>query len=193
LGTEIDRERFDAGDYARFAARLEDSLEALARLLARPGFGEGPRSLGAELELFLVDAEGGPLPLNEAVLRETVDPRITVELDRFNLECNLRPTPLAGRPFSALAREIAVHRGRIALIGILPTLRVGDLQPSAMTDSPRYRALSAALQRLRREPFRVRIDGADPLDISCEAVTFEGANTSLQIHLRLPPREFADV
>ncbi len=204
MGTEIERERFDAAEYDRFARRLEQSLQAFQVLLERPGFGEGPRSLGAELELFLVDEAGDPLPLNEAVLRETVDPRITVELDRFNLECNLRPTPLAGRPFSALAGEIddalaelrraaAAHRGRIALIGILPTLRPADLERSAMTDSPRYRALSAALQRLRREPFRVRIHGADPLDIRCEDVTFEGANTSLQVHLRVAPGEFANV
>ena len=204
MGTEIERERFDEADYGRFARRLEQSLRAFQVLLDRPGFGEGPRSLGAELELFLVDDAGGPLPLNEAVLRETVDPRITVELDRFNLECNLRPTPLAGRPFSALAREIdgtlaelrraaAPHRGRVALIGILPTLRAADLEPGAMTDLPRYRALSAALQRLRSEPFRVRIHGLDPLDIRCDDVTFEGANTSLQVHLRVSPAEFADV
>ncbi len=204
MGTEIQRERFEDSDYVRFARRLEQSLQAFQALLDRPGFGEGPRSLGAELELFLVDGSGGPLPLNEAVLRETVDPRITVELDRFNLECNLRPTLLAGRPFSALAREIdgalgelrraaATHDGRIALIGILPTLRAADLEPSAMSDVARYRALSAALQRLRSEPFRVRIHGLDPLDIRCDDVTFEGANTSLQVHLRVSPGEFADV
>jgi gamma-glutamyl:cysteine ligase YbdK (ATP-grasp superfamily) len=204
VGTEIERERFDEGDYRRFRERLERSLDALRELLDRPGFGEGPRSLGAELELFLVDARARPLPLNEAVLRETVDPRVTVELDRFNLECNLRPSPLAGRPFTALRHEMedalaelrraaSAHGGRIALVGILPTLRPEDLQGDAMTDSARFRALSAALQRLRREPFRVRIAGADPLDISCDDVTFEGANTSLQVHLRVSPRDFGAV
>ena len=204
MGAEIERERFEAADYARFGVRLQQSLQALRELLARPGFGEGPRSLGAELELFLVDAAARPLPLNQAVLRETLDPRFTVELDRFNLECNLRPAPLQGRPFEALRREIegalielrraaGAHRGRIALVGILPTLRPGDLAPGAMTDLARFRALSAGLQRLRREPFRVCIDGADPLDIRCDDVTFEGANTSLQVHLRVAPAEFAAV
>lgn len=204
MGTEIERERFSEAEFQGFRERLERSLDALRELLARPGFGEGPRSLGAELELFLVDSEARPLPLNQAVLRETVDPRITVELDRFNLECNLRPAALAGRPFAALRDEMqgalgelrraaAPHRGRIALVGILPTLHPHHLQRSAMTDSPRYRALSAALQRLRRSPFRVRIDGLDPLDVSCDDVTFEGANTSLQVHLRVGPGEFGAV
>ena len=106
MGLGLERERFEAADYERFSARLQQGLEALGELLARPGFGEGPPSLGAELELFLIDAAGRPLPLNRAVLRQTFDPRLTVELDRFNLECNLRPSPLAGPPFSALRREI---------------------------------------------------------------------------------------
>jgi gamma-glutamyl:cysteine ligase YbdK (ATP-grasp superfamily) len=182
--------------------RLQHCLVALRELLARPGFGEGAPSIGAELEFALVDAEARPLPLNLKVVGETVDPRVTVELDRFNLECNLRPTSLAGRPFSFLRHEIddalgevrraaAAHGGRIAVIGILPTLRANDLQSSAMTDHPRYRLLSEALRRIRQEPFQVRIDGAEPLEIECDDVTFEGAATSLQVHLRVAPGDFA--
>jgi hypothetical protein len=146
VGAEIERERFDAADYARFGSRLQQSLEALRELLERPEFGDGPRSLGAELECFLVDENARPLPINQTVLRETVDPRLTVELDRFNLECNLRPAPLAGRPFESLRREIegalaelrraaGAHSGRIALVGILPTLAPEDLAPGAFAYS----------------------------------------------------------
>ncbi len=202
MGLAIDREQFREEEYVRFRERLEGSLLALRELLARPGFGVGPASLGAELELFLIDAAGRPLPRNEAVLAATLDPRVTVELDRFNLECNLRPARLAGRPFAALEREIRealaeveraarTQEGRLAVIGILPTLRPEDLQSGNMSDFPRYRALSAALQRLRLEPFRMRIHGAEPLDVTCDDVTFEGANTSLQLHLRVDPQAFA--
>jgi len=204
VGSEIDRERFEESDFERFRERLGRSLVALRALLERPGFGEGDPSLGAELELFLVDANAAPLPLNHAVLAETVDPRMTVELDRFNLECNLRWAPLVGRPFEALARELegalaevrraaATHAGRVAMIGVLPTLRPRDLERSAMTDVPRYRALSEALRRLRRGPFVMRIDGAEPLEVACDDVTFEGAATSLQLHLRIRPDAFARV
>ena len=58
-----------------------------------------------------IDADARPLPLNLTVLRETVDPRLTVELDRFNLECNLRHGPLAGRPFAALRGEFEICVG----------------------------------------------------------------------------------
>jgi len=38
--------------------RLDECLVALGRLLQRPGFGTGPATVGAELELFLVDGQG---------------------------------------------------------------------------------------------------------------------------------------
>ncbi len=202
MGLEIDRDRFDDDEYVRFAARLQASLAALRAVLARPGFGLGPRSLGAELELFLVDRAGRSLPLNRAVRAATFDSRVTVEVDRFNLECNTRPVPLAGRPFSALQRELeetiaAIGRaaapfgGRVAMIGILPTLEEADLQSSSLTDLRRFRALSAGIRRLRDRPFHVAIEGDDPLELWCDDVTLEGANTSLQVHLRVEPSEFA--
>jgi hypothetical protein len=52
MGTEITREEFDERDYARFRERLEQNLSELGRLLERPGFGVGPLTIGAELELF---------------------------------------------------------------------------------------------------------------------------------------------
>src|SRR6185295_13393967 len=138
MGLLIQSEEFDDADYARFVARLHAGLDALGVLLDRPDFGAGPASIGAELELFLIDEAGRTLPLNRAVLAATLDPRVTVEVDRFNLEINTRPGPLAGRPFSALGAELAsalaevgraaaAHRGRVTTIGILPTLRAADL------------------------------------------------------------------
>lgn len=176
----------------------------LEALLGQPGFGVGPASLGAELEVALVDAQARPLPRNEEVLRETSDERMTVELDRFNLECNLLPTALAGCPFAHLQREIesaraelgraaARYGGRIATVGILPTLVEADLQSTAMTDAIRYRALSRSLREQREGPFRLRIDGEDPLRMECEDVTFEGAATSSQVHLRVASGDFAAV
>ncbi len=202
MGSDIDRDHFSEDDYARFAARLDASVQALRAVLDRPGFGVGAPSIGAELELFLIDSRGRSLPLNRAVLAQTFDPRVTVEVNRFNLECNTRPVPLAGRPFTALqheledavrevARAAAPFDGRVAMIGILPTLEEGDLQSSSLTDLRRFRALSAGIRRIRDRPFQVAIEGDEPLALSCDDVTFEGANTSFQIHLRVDPADFA--
>src|SRR5215470_19983756 len=181
MGSDIDQTEFDDSDNARFAERLEECLATLRQLLERPGFGVGPATVGAELELFLVDAAARPLPHNQAVQAAAADPRITVELDRFNLELNASPVPLAGRPFAALGSELNVlvdqvadaargRAGRLALIGILPTLTRADLGPEVITDLPRYRALNTGLRRLRQDPFQIRITGEDTLELATEDV-----------------------
>jgi gamma-glutamyl:cysteine ligase YbdK (ATP-grasp superfamily) len=201
MGTGIDREEFTQRDYSRFAARLEECLSALGQLLQRPGFGAGPATVGAELELFLVDAAARPLPDNQAIRAAVADRRVTVELDRFGLELNASPALLAGRPFAALGGELNVlldrvadaadgHAGRPALIGILPTLTLADLGPGVMTDVPRYRALNSGLRRLRQGPFRIRIAGEDPLELASKDIGPEGANGSFQVHLRVDPADF---
>jgi gamma-glutamyl:cysteine ligase YbdK (ATP-grasp superfamily) len=201
MGTDIDKAQFDERDYSRFAERLEECLCTLGQLLERPGFGEGPATVGAELEVFLVDRGARPLRRNQAIRAAVADPRVTVELDRFNLELNASPVSLAGRPFAALGGELNVlldrvagaaraHTGRLALIGVLPTLSQADLGPGAMTDAPRYRALNTGLRRLRQDPFRIRIAGEDPLELASEEVALEGANSSFQVHLRVDPAAF---
>ena len=202
MGAEIEEETFTPEDFRKFEERLAHGLEALRALVLRPGFGEGPTTIGAELEVNLVDAKAQSLLLNRQVLPLTDDARMTVELDRFNLECNAHPVPLAGCPFSLLEAELesamlelgraaAPLGGRVVAIGILPTLLAEHLQPHAITDSPRYRALSRSLRALRGAPFEARIDGDEPLTFECDDVQMIGANTSFQVHLRVSPKNFA--
>lgn len=202
MGLAIDQELFDEESYERFGRRLKESLDALRLLLERPGFGRGPTSIGAELELFLIDGKGEPAGINRDVLAELVDPRFGVELDRFNIEFNASPVEIAGRPFAAIGDELRdglegldaaaqQHHSRVVAIGILPSLTLEQLQSSAMTDLPRYRALSAGIRRVRRRPFEIHIDGTPPLHVHYDDVTIEGANTSLQLHLRVAPEDFA--
>jgi gamma-glutamyl:cysteine ligase YbdK (ATP-grasp superfamily) len=204
MGIEIEREQFSEAEYRAFAAKLESNLRALRLVLGRPGFGAGPLSIGAELELNLVDGAACPMPVNREVLDSAQDGRLTLELNRFNLELNVPPVALAGRSLSAMHDELtdalaatqraaALHGARVALIGILPTIGEGDLDSGMLSDSMRYRALSAGLARIKRQPFQVRISGDDELAIRAYDVTFEGANTSFQIHLRVPPERFVDV
>jgi gamma-glutamyl:cysteine ligase YbdK (ATP-grasp superfamily) len=201
MGTDTGSDEFGAHDYSRFAGRLGECLSALGQLLDRPGFGAGPATIGAELELFLIDGAARPLPHNQAIRAAAADPRVNVELNRANLELNASPVLLAGRPFAVLGGELNLladrvaetardYGGRVALIGILPTLGPADLGPAMMTDVPRYRALNRGLRRLRPDPFRIRIAGQDPLDLAAGDVGLEAANTSFQVHLRVDPADF---
>lgn len=202
MGEEIATERFEAADYARFAQRLRREVAAFGELVRRTGFGDGPASLGAEVELSLVDRDGRPAPVNAEVLRDLPEEGFALELDRFNIECDSGATPLAGRPFGRLGADLRERVGRLAavaaahgarplMVGILPTLTREDLGRDALSDSPRFRALASALRRLRDDAFHVRISGAEPLDLRWEDVTLEGAATAFHLHLRVPPERFA--
>lgn len=202
MGLSIDRSSFTEDEYHRAAVRLRENLAALRILLDRPGFGQGASSLGAELEMSIVDADAQALPLNRQVLAKSLDPQLQLELDRFNLEYNLSPVQSAGKPFLAMQSELtaaldklaetaALYGGRIVPIGILPTLTTEHLQSSWMTDLARYHALAASIKRIRQESIAIRIDGAEPLEVDFDSVSAEGANASFQIHLRVNPEEFA--
>jgi hypothetical protein len=44
---------------------------------------------------------------------------------------------------------------------------------------------------LRRQPFRICIQGRERLDLTTHHVAMEGANTAFQVHLRIAPEQFA--
>jgi len=203
VGIGIDRTTFAADDFCAFEARLDRNLEQFASLLRRPDFGVGPATLGAELELYLVDTEGNPLHANEAVQAAAADPRLTLELNRYNLEYNLTPGAVSDGAFQATEREIvacladirshaAEHGGQVVPIGILPTLRESDFGTASITDRRRYHALVAQLIERRGSAFVIDINGRNPLKIDMADITLEGANTSFQVHFRVAPAVYAD-
>jgi gamma-glutamyl:cysteine ligase YbdK (ATP-grasp superfamily) len=201
MGVEIDREEFTESDRAAFQSKLRLELDVLADLLERPGFGEGPTTIGAELELDLVDAEGRPCPIAERVLERLPHAEFTSEIDAYNLEYNAASRPLSGRPFAAMRRELARALERAAsaapagvspiAIGILPTLDESHLDAAMMTQKPRYRALSLALRTLQEGPFPLDIRGREAVGMRCDDITAEGAASSMQVHLRCAPSDFA--
>jgi hypothetical protein len=202
VGIEIDKTSFDAQDHARFAERLENQLEVLREQLASPGFGQGPASLGAELELYIVDREGLPAYVNHTLLELANDPQLTLELNKYNLEYNLSPRLLKDEAFLGTEREI-VHKVEtlsalaesqdvsIVPIGILPTLRMLDFGEHCITDRQRYYALVSQLMRWRGSDFHIDINGAEPLQLAAANITLEGANTSFQVHMRVDPADYA--
>ncbi len=204
MGIEIDHDLFADADYERFRQRLRHEVVALERVLKRPGFGEGETTIGTELELFLIDRQGRPLRVSRQVVEATGTPLVTPEMGAFDIELSTPPVLLSGTPFSELRehmelalqiiRQGAARFGaRIVPISILPTFRRDDFDANAITDLPRYRALAAGLNRLRKTPFRICIDGDEPLALMSADVAMEAANTAFQVHLRVTPGEFARV
>ncbi|MEX2333662.1 MAG: glutamate-cysteine ligase family protein [Pseudohongiella sp.] len=204
MGQATERTDFTEEDFVRFRDRLGSNLKSLEKLLQTPGFGDGPMSFGAELELYIVNEQGRPLPINKEIQQALGDDQLTLELNRFNLEYNFSPVLVRDSCFgkteaqalTALSRinTCAGHwQGSVFPIGILPTLTPDDLGLPVMTDEPRYHALTDELRRIRGGPFSVNIHGEDRIDMEMEDVTLEGANTSFQVHLKVRPAEFADL
>lgn len=203
MGLEIDKTDFSASDFEHFGTRLRDNLKALEIVLARPGFGEGDLSFGAELELYIVDKDCRPLHINQEIIAKLNDPQLTLELNRYNLEYNFSPVLIKDNCFAATEKEAlaaidkingaaASWGGQVVPVGILPTLEQSDTGYHAMTKLPRFQALTKELTDIRGGPFTIAIEGEEKLQLAMDDVTLEGANTSFQVHLRVPAAEFAD-
>lgn len=199
MGSEIKDTKFTREDFQAFSARLKAETELLKAWRNSGLLADDPPRVGLELEAWLVDAAGRPKPCNAEVLAHAADPLLTPELAQYNLEFNSTPRPLAGQPFKALRAELSrVWRracaaagqedARLALIGILPTVRQEDLNPARMSRLKRYQALNEQVLVLRnRRPLELDIEGAEHLVLRHADVMLESATTSLQLHLQATP------
>jgi len=201
MGQKIDRENLTDEDCRLFPDRLQHCLQAMETLLQNKDFGQGECSLGAELEVTIIDTDGRPLPISHQALGPDLDPRIQPEVTRFNLEFNLDPVAARGAPFANIEQQLtrgislmgqaaAPHGGSISAVGILPTLRREDLGDEVITNLPRYNLLAKSLRSQRQASFQININGEEKLLATSNTVALEGSNTSLQLHLRVAPDEF---
>ncbi len=204
MGQFFEKDSFSLTDHKEFSVRLHEQIETLKHLLKQPQFSQGDATFGAELEMYLLDKDCLPTPRNRKLLSIMNHPLLTEELNKFNIEFNLSPVPAKGAPFTAMTNEISPFLSKlkkaagnidtqIATIGILPTLSSAHLHKSYMTDLPRYRAITKELSSLKGEPFIVDINGKDTLKMQSDEVTLEGANTSFQVHFKVPAERFADL
>ncbi|MBL8786235.1 MAG: hypothetical protein JNJ59_15150, partial [Deltaproteobacteria bacterium] len=193
----------DAKKHREFMVALLNDLRALERMLAEGLFETGIRRIGAEQEMFLIDANTwapakGALKMMEALK----DPHFTTELGLFQLEANCAPQVFAGDGLSAMHAELdmLMEMARTAanglgmnavLMGILPTLRKSDLGLDSMVPSPRYLALNKVVTDMRGGKFELSIKGLDELIIEHDSVMLEACNSSFQVHLQVEPKEFA--
>lgn len=203
MGRDVLEREYSADDYERFNRRIHDQVDILKNVISKPDFGTDPISIGAELEMYLMNKVGDVSPVNLELLELLKDEQFQTELNKFNLELNLSPVKAAGKPFTRLTEEMLTkfnHLWSVAeqidtrplAVGILPTLQEKHLSNEYMTDIARYRLLARELLRQRGEPFHIKIDGDEKVDFYSSEVCVEGANTSFQVHLMTEKDKFAD-
>lgn len=203
MGQNIDQLTFTKKDYVNFQRKVFEQLEELKFILTTPKFGTDPLKIGAELEMYLVDHRGEPTLKNILLIDQLNDEQYQPELNQYNLELNLSAVEQRGSPFTAIQNEIKLktqhleslasnHETSIIPIGILPTLRKQHLDSSCMTKLPRYSCLSKHLYLQRGENFQVNINGEEPLIVDFSDICAEGANTSFQVHMMIPPQKLVN-
>ena len=201
MGLQDVDKNVSAADLRAFTRQLIQDVRAMEHMLKEGMFDSGPRRIGAEQELFLVDSRWQPSPSAMEVLEHNTDERLVTELTRFNLEFNLHPALFGGKCLSDMekqinemltyTRKIAARVGaQIAMTGILPTIHLSDLELDNMAPVPRYFALNDALLRLRGGPAQFQIRGVDELFFKHDTILVEGCNTSFQTHFQVTPEEF---
>jgi CBS domain-containing protein len=204
MGEQNVRQSSAADEMRVFLKHLLNDVSAMERMLDEGLIESDVRRIGAEQELFLVDATWRPARLALHVLEEVDDPHFTPELAQFNLEFNLDPLVFGGDCLRRMEQQLnellaraseAARRcgGEVVLTGILPTLNKRDLGLDSMTPNPRYRALNDALTRQRGGDYEFHIKGVDELHLHHDSIMVEACNTSFQVHFQVGAEEFAKI
>jgi hypothetical protein len=128
----------DAAEARAFMKTLLDDLAALETMLASGAIESGVSRIGAEQEMFLVDGQMRPAPVNLRVLDRLRSDQFTTEIGRYNLEANLTPRAFETHCLRDMEAELegllaqgrsaaAAEGAQMLLCGILPTIRPSDL------------------------------------------------------------------
>jgi hypothetical protein len=209
MGRTVTTVAFSSADRQRYRCKVQQCLDALARMLTEGGFSQAPPKMGLEIELNLVDDALAPAMANAVVLEKLDDPAFTIELAQHNLELNVRPKPLAGEATIELELELTealrdanlkAHDAgaSIVLTGMLPTLREEHFDPRWLSDSPRYTILNDQIFAARGEDMVLHMEGpaipgqrGERLREFANSIVPESACTSAQLHLQVEPEHFA--
>ena len=214
MGTDVPDQKFTGADRVRFRRQVSRGTEAIARMLAEGVFtdhGAPPEPLlGMEVELNLVDAEMNPAMANAAVLDAIADPDYQTELGQFNIEINVSPRPFTTDDTISLEQALRTSLNRaekraaatdshLVMIGMLPTLRAEHFAHHWISANPRYDLLNRQIFDARGEDIEIDITGvpldehhdAERLHTATDSILPEAACTSLQLHLRVAPEDFA--
>ena len=201
MGSEVSHRYFDAEDFSRFRQLLDEETKLLEAAFREQTLSPRGDVAGFELEAWLIDDQGNPLPDNERFLDALGNSLVVPELAKFNIELNGSPCALTGRVFSRLHDELtatwaACQRTasdlgcRVLAIGTLPTAHESLFVDDNMSGMVRYQSLNDRIMALRDgKHLQIEIEGDDPLSLQHHDVMLEAAATSFQIHLQCRPDE----
>jgi gamma-glutamyl:cysteine ligase YbdK (ATP-grasp superfamily) len=202
MGQEVERREFSREDRTRYRHKVRRCLDAFAKMLQESRFDFERPMTGLEIELNLVNARTEPAMRNTEVLNAIADPDFVTELGQFNIEINVQPRRLADGGITQFEEQVRAslnaaetkarqRDAHLVMVGILPTLRPGDLTRDTLSPNPRYALLNDQIFAARGEDLHIAIDGIERLHVTCDSIAPESACTSAQLHLQVSPMQFA--
>lgn len=201
MGSQSVRAIKSKEDRKDFVHHLLNDIEAFQIMMKNDLFERDIQRIGAEQELCIVKDDYTPSYNALTILDNVKDDHLTTELGLFNLEINLDPFELKGDCFSRLEGQLndlvnhvqkeanQIESNKIVLAGILPTLRIKDLDFQYITPYKRYRTLNNVIKSIRGDEFKLHILGVDELKFQHDSILFEACNTSFQVHLQIDPND----
>jgi hypothetical protein len=201
MGQEVDKREFSREDRTRYRAKVRRCLDVFARMLRESRFESERPMTGLEIEFNLTDDKGDPAMKNAEALEAIADPSFQTELGMFNIEINVPPRRLGEGGVAAFESDIrkSLNEGEqrasqigahMLMVGILPTLRTGDMVAGSISANPRYGLLNDQILAARGEDIRIAIDGIERLAATADTIIPEAACTSTQLHLQVSPADF---
>lgn len=203
MGEEISGSYSTRDHQQAYREKVSQCLDVFDQMLRSGHFDFCDRTIGLELEFNLVDDGFQPSLTNAAVLAALDDASFQTELAMFNIEYNAPPTRLDGRQIDSLENRLqsvltkanscsGSVGARLVMIGTLPTLMAEHFDSSWMSQSLRYAALNDSIFSARGEDLWIDIHGAEEhLSMYADSIGPESACTSTQLHVQVPPLEFA--
>jgi len=201
MGLEIDTIQFTQKNFSDYKRHLESESELLAQWFSQNKLSEHGDVGGFELEVWIVDKNFDPLPINKSYLDRLNSDWVSPELSKFNIELNGNPESLHGDALSRLHQTLQQswdHCYRVAqdfdaslvMIGTLPSVRDDQLVLDNMSDMKRYFALNQQVFEQRKgRPLKLDIVGREHLQATHYDVMLEAATTSFQLHWQMPLSE----
>ena len=156
------------------------------------------KTIGVELEAWIVDENHAPIPVNKDLIKLANNHNLVEEILKFNLEYNSPIFNIEGDFLSRMHQDLemlwkdlnekaATANCSVIRIGTLPTLKKSDIREENISTNPRYSLLNENIMReMNSSSFDFNIKGpAGELKMKCDDILIEGSTTSLQIHTNL--------
>lgn len=197
MGSQSVRAIKSKQDRKEFINHLLNDVAVFELMLKENAFESGIHRVGAEQEICLVNQNYTPAYNALEILDQLKEDHFTTELGLFNLELNLDPYELKGNCFTKLEESLTQYLEKLYLVsdkldktkpiltGILPTLRIKDLDFKYITPYQRYKTLNNTMREIRGDEFKLYIQGVDELKIRLNSILFEACNTSFQVHYQI--------